>query len=68
MAQAVDLMDLDMWARCVPYAEFARLRRDAPVAWLPEAPPDSGFWSVHRYDDIVTASRDVATFSSARGG
>ena len=27
----------------------------------------SGFWSVSRYADIVAASRDVATFSSARG-
>src|SRR5712692_11034198 len=67
MARAVDLTDLDMWARGVPYAEFARLRRDASVAWFGEASPDSGFWSVHRYDDIVTASRDVVTFSSARG-
>jgi cytochrome P450 len=64
---AVDLTDLDMWVTGVPYAEFARLRRDAPVAWFDEAPPNSGFWSVHRYDDILTASRDVATFSSARG-
>ena len=31
--RAVDLTDLDMWARGVPYAEFARLRREAPVAW-----------------------------------
>jgi len=67
MTGAVDLTDLDMWAREVPYAEFARLRRDAPVAWFDEAPPHSGFWSVHRYADIVAASRDVATFSSARG-
>jgi cytochrome P450 len=67
MGAAVDLTDLDMWARGVPYAEFARLRREAPVAWFPEAAPNSGFWSVHRYDDIVTASRDVATFSSSRG-
>ncbi len=64
---AVDLTDLDMWARGVPYAEFARLRTEAPVAWFDEAPPNSGFWSVHRYADIVGASRDVATFSSARG-
>jgi cytochrome P450 len=56
-----------MWARGVPYAEFARLRREAPVAWFGEAPPHSGFWSVHRYSDSVAASRDVATFSSARG-
>ena len=67
MTRAVDLTDLDMWARGVPYHEFARLRRESPVAWHDEAPPNSGFWSVHRYQDIVTASRDVATFSSARG-
>jgi cytochrome P450 len=63
----VDLTDLDLWARGVPYAEFARLRAEAPVAWFDEEPPNSGFWSVHRYADIVSASRDVATFSSARG-
>jgi cytochrome P450 len=67
MAGAVDLNDLDMWAMGVPHDEFARLRRDAPVAWFDEPAPNSGFWSVHRYEDIVTASRDVAMFSSARG-
>jgi len=67
MTDGVDLTDLDMWARGVPYAEFARLRREAPVAWFDEAPPNSGFWSVHCYEGIITASRDVATFSSARG-
>ena len=51
----------------VPYAEFARLRRDAPVAWFDEPAPNSGFWSVHGYQDIVSASRNVAEFSSARG-
>ena len=65
MTVAVDLTDLDLWARGVPYGEFARLRREAPVAWFPGA--GSGFWGVHRYQDIVTASRDVRTFSSARG-
>ena len=64
---AVDLTDLDRWVRGVPYPEFARLRREAPVGWSDEAAPNSGFWSVTRYDDIVTASRDVATFSSGRG-
>jgi cytochrome P450 len=61
----VDLTDLDMWARAVPYAEFGRLRREAPVAWSADEGP--GFWSVSRYADIVAASRDVATFSSSRG-
>jgi cytochrome P450 len=65
MIGAVDLTDLDMWVRGVPYHEFARLRREAPVAWFPDQ--GSGFWSVHRYADIVAASRDVATFSSSRG-
>jgi cytochrome P450 len=65
MIGAVDLTDLDMWVRGVPYEEFARLRRQAPVAWFPDQ--GSGFWSVHRYADIVAASRDVATFSSSRG-
>ena len=35
------------------------------MAWFPDQ--GSGFWSVHRYQDIVTASRDVMTFSSAHG-
>jgi cytochrome P450 len=67
MTGLVDLTDLDRWARGVPYAEFARLRRDAPVSWHDEEPPNSGFWSVVRYGDIVDASRDTAAFSSARG-
>jgi cytochrome P450 len=70
MTGPVDLADLDLWARAVPYAEFARLRREEPVSWHaePAGPaPHSGFWSVNRYADIVAASRDTATFSSARG-
>jgi len=54
-----------MRVRGVPYEEFARLRREAPVAWFPD--DGSGFWSVHRYADIVAASRDVTVFSSGRG-
>jgi len=66
-AARVDLTDLDLWARGVPYGEFARLRAEEPVAWFDEPAPNSGFWSVHRYADIMTASRDTATFSSSRG-
>jgi len=67
MTGTVDLADLELWARGVPYAEFARLRRETPVVWGGEPAPNSGFWSVLGYADIVAASRDVATFSSARG-
>ncbi|MGN6795560.1 MAG: cytochrome P450 [Streptosporangiaceae bacterium] len=66
-APTVDLTDLDMWARGVPYEQFARLRSQAPVAWSEEPDGGPGFWSVSRYDDIVTASRDTKMFSSARG-
>jgi len=66
-AGPVDLTDLDMWARGAPYDEFARLRDQTPVAWSDEPGSGPGFWSVLRYDDIVAASRDVRTFSSARG-
>jgi len=67
MTRPVDLNDLDLWARAVPYAEFARLRREEPVSWHDEPAPNSGFWSVSRYADIVAASRDTATYSSGRG-
>jgi len=67
MTRPVDLNDLDLWARAVPYAEFARLRREEPVSWHDEPAPNSGFWSVTRYADIVAASRDTATYSSGRG-
>jgi cytochrome P450 len=66
-ARTVDLTDLDMWVRGVPYEEFARLRSEAPVAWSDEPDGGPGFWSVLRYDDIVAASRDTTTFSSSRG-
>ena len=46
-----------MWARAVPYGEFGRLRREAPVAW--SAGEGSGFWSVSRYADIVAATFSV---------
>lgn len=39
MISTVDLTDLDLWAAGVPYHEFARLRRESPVAWFGEAPP-----------------------------
>lgn len=67
MAVAIDLCDLDAWAERVPYREFARLRREAPVAWFDETSPNHGYWSVHRYADIVEISRDTARFSSATG-
>src|SRR5207253_9406177 len=63
----VDLTDLDRWSQGTPHEWFARLRREAPVFWQDER-DGRGFWSLTRYDDILAASRDYQTFSSALGG
>lgn len=46
-----------------PHPTFARLRREAPVAWCDEP----GFWAVSRHRDVLEASTDPATFCSGRG-
>jgi cholest-4-en-3-one 26-monooxygenase len=56
----------DTWARAVPYDQFDRLRRDAPVYWH-EHPDSEGFWAVTRYDDVRCVSRDHETFSAELG-
>jgi cytochrome P450 len=64
----IDLTDLDRWVGGVPYDWFALLRREAPCFWQDEPRGGRGFWSLSRYDDVVAASKDWETYSSARGG
>ncbi len=64
----IDLTDLDRWVQGVPHKWFALLRDRAPAFWQNEAGGGRGFWSLTRYDDVVSASKDWETFSSARGG
>jgi cytochrome P450/nitrite reductase/ring-hydroxylating ferredoxin subunit len=63
----VDLTDLDVWERAVPYDWLTLLRREAPLFWQPET-DGRGFWVFTRYDDIVDISKDFGTFSSEIGG
>jgi cytochrome P450 len=63
----IDLTDLDRWVKGVPDEWFALLRHEEPVFWQDER-EGRGFWSLTRYDDVVAATKDYATFSSARGG
>ena len=65
-ADDLDINDHDVWARGVPHATFARLRRDEPVAWINEA-AGPGYWAVTRYADAWAVSRNVETFTSASG-
>jgi cytochrome P450 len=53
--------------------DFARLRRERPIAFHeePEVPGlgrGPGFWSVTRHADVMEVSRNGQLFSSARGG
>lgn len=62
-----DIVDHDTYLDDVPHATFARLRREAPVAWIDEKPPNAGFWAVTRYDDVGKVSRDHETFTTTKG-
>jgi linalool 8-monooxygenase len=59
-----DLKDPDLYVAGVPHEVFARLRRESPVHWNPEA-DGTGFWALTRHADIVEASKRPALFSSA---
>ncbi len=63
----IDLTDLDRWASAAPHEWFALLRSRQPVFWQDEQ-DGRGFWSLTRYEDILAASKDYATFSSEAGG
>lgn len=63
----IDLSDAGIWQRGVPAEEFARLRREAPVAWNERHDGHRGFWAVTGYDEVVAVSRDTDAFSSRDG-
>ena len=63
----IDLCDRDAYVAGVPHDAFATLRAEAPVFWHGEV-DGPGFWSVHRYGDVVRVNRDNLTFSSAERG
>ncbi|WP_165436288.1 cytochrome P450 [Amycolatopsis suaedae] len=64
-----DFTDPDVYAQRLPMAEFAELRRTAPVWWNPQPHNvagfrDDGFWVVTRHEDVKAVSRDSELFSS----
>lgn len=64
----VDLVDIDGFRGGLPFADFARMREEAPVMWHPEPRGGPGFWAVTRFADVQRVNNDPATFSSERGG
>ncbi|MGC8510244.1 MAG: cytochrome P450 [Acidimicrobiales bacterium] len=62
-----DITSHDTYVRGVPHATFAHLRAHDPVHWTPEGDGGRGFWSVTRYDDLLSVSRNTELFSSRQG-
>ncbi|GAB3489309.1 cytochrome P450 [Amycolatopsis cihanbeyliensis] len=64
-----DFTDPDLYATRLPLAEFAELRRTAPVWWNPQPHNkagfgDNGYWVVTRLEDVKEVSKDSELFSS----
>jgi cytochrome P450 len=67
---SIDLADPTLWDAGPPWELFARLQREAPVHFSPQAvtPGEGGFWSIVRHEDVRAVTRDYKTFSSERRG
>jgi cytochrome P450 len=62
-----DLTAHDTYLAGVPHETFAWLRAHDPVHWTPESDGGRGFWSVTRYHDVLTVSRNPEIYSSRQG-
>jgi len=67
--EGFDFTDPDLYAERVPLAEFAELRRTAPVWWNAQRPgsggfDDDGFWVVSRHAEVKEVSRNSDVYSS----
>lgn len=64
----VDLSDIYAFTKGQPWADFARMRSEAPVMWHPMPRSGVGFWAVTRFEDVKRVNGDPETFSSEKGG
>ncbi|MEO0024410.1 MAG: hypothetical protein RL196_851 [Actinomycetota bacterium] len=62
----INLSDLDLFSNGAPWSAFADLRKNNPVHFSEEEAPNSGFWSLLGYHDIVRVLRDPETFTSEK--
>ena len=71
----VNMADPDIFVRGEQHEYFKRLRRAAPLSWNQgwqwgETGREfsfAGFWNVTKYEDVLTISRDPATYISSHG-
>ncbi len=64
---SIDVSDPAIYEQDTWQPLFARLRREAPVHYCAES-RYGPYWSVTRYNDIMTVELDHATYSSQLGG
>ena len=64
----VDLTDIRRFGHGQPWADFARMRADAPVMWHDGPHGAPGFWALTRYADVARVNNDPKGFSSEKGG
>jgi cytochrome P450 len=57
------LTEPSLYATGDPFALYAALRRDSPVAWH----AGRGFWAVTTHPEVATIGTDPAAFASSRG-
>ncbi|WP_031465321.1 cytochrome P450 [Sciscionella sediminilitoris] len=67
--EGFDFTDPNVYAERVPHAEFAELRKTAPVWWNPKSPDkggfaDNGFWVVTKHKHVKEISRDSENYST----
>ena len=63
---SINLANPDVFANGAPWSVFEELRKNQPIHWSEEEKPNSGFYSVTRFHDIVKVLRDPETFTSER--
>ncbi|MDG1409809.1 MAG: cytochrome P450 [Acidimicrobiales bacterium] len=67
LVEGIDLTDPAQFANGIPQAAFTAMRERDGLSWVEGTDSQAGFWNVTRYADVVTASRDTETYSSAVG-
>lgn len=67
----IDFTDPDLLLRGIPVAEFAELRKTAPVWWNEQGESifdDGGYWVISRHEDIKAISRNGDVWSTNSKG
>ena len=63
----INLHDVNLFLRDEFHEAFRVLRREAPVHWNIGSARANGFWSITKYEDILTVSRNPEIFISSKG-